>query len=275
MKKEVKRRILIQIISIILGIMIIIPILYIFNISLMPVDEVLSIPPKFFPKKITFENYIYVFKNTKMLRYMLNSFLVASITSVMRLFLASLTAYGFSFYEFKGKNILFVLILLTILMPIKVLVVSNYQTVSDFGLIDTYLGMMIVFFINALNIFMLRQNFMTFPKELKEAAELDGLSNWKFYWKILLPLSIPVLTTIFISSFIQMWNEYVWPLLVTNKDALRTVQLGVTMFSSSDTGTSYGPLSAAAILSLLPVAVVFIIFRKRIISGTMSGSVKG
>ncbi len=208
-------------------------------------------------------------------RYIFNSLIVAIVTTVVRILLAILAAYGFTFFEFKGKNFLFTLMLVSILIPKNVLVVSNYQTISQMNLIDTYLGMMIVFFINAMNVFILRQNFLTFPKELKESTELDGLGNWGFLWKILFPLNRSVVTTVFITSFIQMWNEYVWPLLVTNKQEMRTVQLGITMFSQSDVGTNYGSVMAASIIALIPVSVLFFIFRKQIIGGAMSGSVKG
>lgn len=275
MNKRSKASLIKQIFCILIGFLILIPIIYALNISLMPASDILSIPPKFFPENVTLDNYKAAVSASPMLRYMFNSLLIASITSVVRIIVASLAAYGFSFFEFRGKRIIFTLVLFTILMPGDVLVVSNYQTVSKLGLINTYLGIMIVFFVNALNIFMLRQSFMTFPKELKEASELDGLSNFGFYWKILLPLNIPVITAVLISSFIQMWNEYVWPLLVTNEESMRTVQLGVTMFSSADVGTNYGPLMAAAILALLPVSILFIVFRKHIISGSMAGSVKG
>lgn len=264
-----------QIMAILIGILIMIPIIYAFNISVSPTSSIMSIPPTFFPEKVTLEHYVYIFKHTKIIRFMFNSLFIASVISIMRLLTASLASFGFSFFDFKGKNLLFNLVIMTILMPGNILLVSNYQTVSKLGLIDTYLGIMIVFFINALNVFMLRQSFMTFPKELKEASVLDGLTNWKFFWKILMPLNIPVLTSVFITSFIQMWNEYIWPLLVTNHEKMRTVQLAVTTFAQSDTGTIYGPLMATAITSLIPVAIIFVIFRKQIIGGTMSGSVKG
>lgn len=264
-----------QVINIFIGLLILSPIIYALNISLMKTADILSIPAKFFPRSLTIENYKLAINTTPLLRYMINSLLIATITSIVRIIIASLAAYGFSFFEFRLKKILFTLVLFTILMPGKVLVVSNYQTVSSLGLINTYLGIMVVFFVNALNIFMLRQAFMTFPKELKEASELDGLSNFGFYRKILLPLNIPVITTVFISSFIQMWNEYVWPLLVTNQENMRTVQLGVSMFTQADVGTNYGALMASSIVALLPVAILFTIFRRQIIGGTMAGSVKG
>lgn len=274
MKTFKLRSLFYQMFYILLGCFIMLPVFYALNISLMPADQVLSTTPSFWPRSITIENYRIALSSSPMMRFMLNSLLIATITSITRVVIASLAAYGFSFFNFKGKNTLFYLCMLALLIPSDVLTVSNYQTVARLGLINTYLGIMIIFLVNAQNIFILRQNFMTFSTEVKEATELDGCSDFKFYWKFLLPINRPAITTVFISSFIAMWNEYTWTLLVTNSTELRTVQVGVTMLNFPD-GVTYGPIMAASIISLIPVVFIFIIFRKQIVGGLTAGAVKG
>ena len=162
----------------------------------------------------------------------------------------------------------------TIMIPSDVVLITNYQTVSSFGLINTYLGMMIIFLCSATHVFLMRQYFLTFSISLKEAAVIDGSSNLRFFLQILIPLSTPVMTTVFISSFIGVWNTYLWPMLVTNDNLMRTVQVGVTMLNFPD-GVVYGPVMAASMLVLLPTLIIFLVFEEKIVGGIMGGSVKG
>lgn len=266
--------VLFQAFAVAAGILIVSPIIYALFISVMPADQILSNPPKIIPRTIIIDNYKKAIESTRLGRYMWNSLVLAGISSIIRLVTASTAAFAFSFFEFKGKNFLFALTMGTVMIPGDVVLVTNYQTVARLGLVNTYSGMMIVFMVSALNIFVMRQNFLSFSKELKEAAEVDGCSNLRFFTTILIPLNRPVLTTVFISAFIGTWNTYLWPMLVTNDDAMRTVQVGVTMLNFPD-GTVYGPIMAASVLVLLPVMVMFIIFRRQIVGGLMGGAVKG
>ncbi len=263
-----------QAFALVVGAVILLPIIYCFFVSFMKPTQIQSIPPTFFPREWTLENYKTVFETTTIGRFMLNSLILAGGSSIIRIITASLAAFAFSFFNFRGKNILFLLCLGTIMIPMDVVLVTNYQTVSKLGLINSYLGMMSVFCVAAMNIFMMRQNFLTFSKSLQEAAYVDGCGNFRFFVKILMPTSLPVMTTVFISSFISTWNTYLWPMLVTNKPLMRTVQIGVTMLNYED-GNVYGPIMAASMLVLLPTVAVFLIFRKKIVSGMMGGSVKG
>lgn len=273
-KRKKVLKVLFQVFAIIIGLIILFPVIYAIFISFMPADQILSNPPKLIPRSITFDNYIKAITSTRLGRYMVNSLILAGVSSVIRILIASMAAYAFSFYEFKGKQFLFLLTMGTIMIPGDVVLVTNYQTVAKLGLVNTYLGMMAVFMVSALNIFIMRQNFLSFSKEVKEAAEVDGCGNFRFFATILLPLNKPVITTVFISAFIGTWNTYLWPMLVSNDDAKRTVQVGVTMLNFPD-GVVYGPIMAASILVLLPVAVMFIIFRRQIVGGLMGGAVKG
>ncbi|MDE6900789.1 MAG: carbohydrate ABC transporter permease [Oscillospiraceae bacterium] len=260
--------------AILLGLLVLFPVIYCFFVSFMMPNQVQSIPPTIFPKEWTLDNYWNVMETTTIGRFMFNSLILAGASSVIRLITASFAAFAFAFYEFKGRNLLFMLCLGTVMIPSDVVLVTNYQTISQLGLVNTYIGMMSVFCVSAMNIFMMRQNFLTFSKTLQEAAYVDGCSNIRFFFKILLPTSTPVLTTVFISSFISTWNTYLWPMLVTNNPLMRTVQVGVTMLNNED-GNVYGPIMAASMMVLVPTAMIFLIFRKKIVSGMMGGAIKG
>lgn len=268
------RSVLYQAFALAIGVVIILPIIYAALISFMPSSEILTIPPKLIPSRWILDNYKMAWEYTTLARFMLNSLILAGVSSVVRVITAALAAYAFAFFNFKGKNAVFMAFMGTIMVPGDVVLVTNYQTVARLRLINTYFGMMIVFLVSANNIFMMRQYFLTFSKELKEASEVDGCSNLRFFFKILLPLSTPVITTIFISAFIGTWNTYLWPMLVTNDNLMRTVQVGVTMLNFPE-GSTYGPVMAASMLVLLPTLLIFIIFRRKIVGGIMGGAVKG
>lgn len=273
-RKKVVKNVLFQIFAVIVGIVIISPIIYAFFISIMPSNQILSNPPKLIPRSVTLDHYKSAISATTLGRYMLNSLVLAGVSSIVRIITASMAAYAFAFYEFKGKNFIFAIVMGAVMIPGDVVLVTNYQTVSRLGLVNTYLGMMVVFLVSAMNIFIMRQNFLTFSKEIKEASEVDGCGNFRFFATILLPLNKPVITTVFISAFMGTWNTYLWPMMVTNQNELRTIQVGVTMLNFPE-GTVYGPIMAASILALLPIAVIFVIFRRQIVGGLMGGAVKG
>lgn len=276
-KKKVSRNtseIIIQPLYVFIGLMIAFPIIYAVLISFMEPSQVLSGGVNLIPRKWTLENYRTALRSAPLMRFMWNSLVLAFVSSIVRIMVSSLAAFAFAFLEFPCKNLIFMIMLATIMIPADIVLVANYRTVSSLGWVNTYLGMMVVFFVSAMNIFQLRQSFMTFSKSLKEAAHIDGCSNFKFFIKILLPTNISTLLTVFITAFIGTWNTYLWPLLVTNKTEMRTVQVGVTMLNFSE-GTVYGPIMAASTIVLLPSLILFLTFQKKIVSGMMAGGVKG
>lgn len=266
--------ILIQIVYIFIGLMIAFPIIYAVLISFMEPSQVLAGGVNLIPRKWTLENYRTALRSAPLMRFMWNSLVLALVSSLVRIAVSSLAAFAFAFLQFPCKNLIFMVMLATIMIPADIVLVANYRTVSSLGWVNTYLGMMVVFFVSAMNIFQLRQSFMTFSKSLKEAAHIDGCSNFKFFIKILLPTNVSTLLTVFITAFIGTWNTYLWPLLVTNKTEMRTVQVGVTMLNFSE-GTVYGPIMAASTIVLLPSLILFLTFQKKIVSGMMAGGVKG
>ena len=232
--------------------------------------EFITYPPTVLPKSLgNLKNFEAVFTQVPMLRYFLNSFITATMTTVIRLVLAVLAAYAFVFFEFPGHKPLFFLLLGTMMLPADTVLITNYQTVSRLGLLDTYLGIGIVSFVGASQMFMLRQHFLSAPKPVREAAQIDGCGDLRFIVSILLPMSMPLLLTLFLQSFVTQWNAYLWPLLVTNTNAMRTVQVGITMLTTLE-GTNYETILAGTTVVMIPAALLFL-FLRRSITRTMSG----
>lgn len=207
-------------------------------------------------------------------RFFLNSLVVALLVSIVRLVCAVLAAYAFACYRFRGQGVLFVLILATMMLPPDTLLVTNYQTVSRMGLLNTYLGMSIVSFVGASQMFMLRQAFRGIPSDFRQAAWMDGCGDLRFLWQIMLPMTRPVLVTLFVQSFVAAWNTYLWPLMSTTHNEMRTIQVGIGMLTSLE-GTNYEVVLAGVTLSLLPAMFVFLFLRRAITRAMTGGALVG
>lgn len=262
-------------IAFLIGLLIVFPIFHGVMSAFKTDGAIDAYPPQLFPNSFLYlENFKEVIFHSMVPRYMLNSLFIAVTVTIVRLILSSLASYAFAFMEFKGKNFLFFYIIGTMMIPAEALLISNYLTINSLGLINSYFGIMAVYFVSATQVFMLRQNFKTVSTSLREAAFLDGCSDLKFYLNICIPISVPVFTSLGISSFIHVWNAYLWPLLVTNKDSMRTVQVGISLLSSPDAPVK-GPVFAAVTLSIIPAVVIFAISQRSIVQGISSGAVKG
>lgn len=263
-----------QLLCLLLGLAVILPILYAVSISFMRPAEILNRSIHFLPNQFYLGNYLIAITKTTLFRFMWNSLFVAIVSSLVRVMICSMAAFAFAFYEFPGKKAIFMLYLGTMMIPPDILIVQNYSLAAKMNLVNTYLGIMIIYFVSAMSVFILRQNFLTYSKSLKEVAYIDGCGNFRFYWSILLPSSMTALITVFIASFVGVWNIYLWPLIVTNQNEMRTVQVAITMLNFPD-DSPYGAIMAASVLILIPSVLVFLIFQRKIKSGIMVGSVKG
>ena len=265
---------LVTVVAIILGIIIIFPLIYCFLSSFKTPSEFLN--PKLFPSSFLYlDNFKNALERGNLLRYTLNSFVIAFVGTAVRMVLSILAAYAFTFYDFKGKNFFFFLILGTMMIPGDVLLVTNYLTVSKMHLLNTYLGVMIVSFVSASQMFMLRQRFKTIPKDMREASSMDGYGDLWFIWKVLLPLSKPVVTTLFVQSFINLWNAYLWPLIVTaSSPEMRTVMVGITRLNSWE-DENYQLVMAGVCIPLMPSLILFIVMRRNMKKGGLDGSLVG
>ena len=187
---------------------------------------------------------------------------------------AALAAYGYACFDFKGKNLFFYLTVGTMLIPGEATLLTNYETISKLHMINTYQGIIIMFIGSATSVFIMRQYFLGVSASIKEASEMDGCGDIRFFTRILIPISKPILVTVFITAFVEIWNVYLWPMLITNRNEMRTVQVGIAQLNSSE-GSAYGVIMAGAVIVLIPSLLVFIIFQKQIINGMVTGSVKG
>lgn len=274
MKKHLSAALL-DILTLALGLLVIFPVLYAFFGAFKAPSEFAVQPPTLLPRSfLNWENFRSVLVMAPMFRFFWNSLVVAMLVSVVRLTVAVFAAYAVVFFRFPGRRLLFFLVLATMMLPGDTLLVTNYQTVSRMGLLDTYLGMSIVSFVGAQQMFMLRQSFKTAPTPLREAAMLDGCGDLRFILSILVPVSKPILITLFVQSFVAAWNTYLWPLMVTNKTGMRTVQVGVTMLTSIE-GTNYEIILAGTILSLIPALFVFLFLRRGISKAMTGGALVG
>lgn len=199
----------------------------------------------------------------------------SALGTVMRLVFSILAAYAFTNYEFKFKNACFFLILATMMMPGDILLVTNYATVSKLGLLNSYLGMCITSFVSASQMFMLRQRFMSVPRDMRDAAMLDGCGDLRYIATVLLPICKPVITTLFIQSFITLWNSYLWPLIVTaSSPEMRTIMVGITKLNSWE-DTNYELVLAGTTISLIPSFLLFILMRRNMRKGGVDGAMVG
>jgi len=263
------------IVALLIGLILIFPIIYCFLSAFKSRAEFAAYPPSLWPSSFTYlDNFATALQKTPILRFMVNSLIISAIGSFGRILLAALAAYAFAYYDFKGKRFFFMLILGTMMLPADTLIITNYLTVARMNLLDNYLGMCITSMVGASQMFMLRQNFKTIPKSLREAAMLDGCGDFRFLAKVVLPISRPVLLTLIVQSFVSFWNAYLWPLLVTNKEKMRTVQVGIAMLTTTS-DTNYTLVMAAVSIILIPSFILFIILRRNIVKGIAAGALVG
>ncbi len=260
--------------KIILGLVFILPIIICVLFSIQPEAEISAFPPTWFTRSPTLDHYKWVFNNVAVFSYMKNSFIVCFITIACQVIFSSFAAYAFAFFKFPLKNLFFTLIITTMMIPADIVIITNFVQIQSWGLSDTYLGLVFPSLISGTAIFLMRQYYMTLSKEFKEAATLDGCGDMGFLFKIAMPLSIPTVASLSIYLFINIYNQYFWPLLVTNKDHMRTIQIGMAMLVHSER-LEFGPLLAGAATCILPAAIVFIFGQEYIVKGMTAGALKG
>lgn len=272
MSKKIKG-FLLSLTALALSLLVVFPLLYGILGAFKEPSEFAAVPPALLPRRITnVRNFADVCASLPVLRYFVNSLVTALLGAAVRMALAVLAAYAFAFFDFRGKKALFFLLLGTMMLPADTLVITNYQTVSRLRLLDTYLGMAVTTFVGASQMFMLRQRFLSSPKPMREAAALDGCGDMRFMVSVLLPVCSPVLLTLFCQSFVNNWNAYLWPLLVTNRVETRTVQVGLSMLAASD---NYPLMLAGTALSLIPAVILFCLLRHALDRSSGEGALIG
>lgn len=234
-------------------------------------QEILRVPLTFVPLGPTFENYVNVCSTIPIFRYFINSLWVASVGTLFVLITSAFAGSVFAKYDFPFKNVLFIIILGTTMIPFECYMIPFYLMISKAGLIDTYTGIIAPLVITSFGVFLMRQHVASIPDDLMDAARIDGCSELRVFWNVIIPLSIPALSALAIFNFMFCWAFFVWPLIITNSADHFVLEVGLTIFQNQYT-IAYGPVMAGTAISVVPVVLIFMFFRRHIISGmAMSG----
>jgi len=242
--------------------------------SLKPNGDTMRYPPEFFPWPPSITSFQEAWTRVPMLRFAINSVIVTGGVLAMQMPLVSMAAYAFSQFDFKGKKALFTLCLCAMMIPGQVTFLPNFLTMKQLNWLDTYWALIVPFATSAYGIFLLRQAFMQVPKDLINAARLDGASHLQVIFHVLVPIAKPVITTVALFSFISHWNSYFWPLVATNSDAVRTLPVALAMLRDGDSRQSWGTLMAGNMTVVMPVLAVFLLFQKNLVKSFSQGAMK-
>ena len=226
------------------------------------------------PTTFSLDNYVAAFNRFPLLQYLFNSFVVSIIITIGQLLLSSMAAYAFVFLEFKGRDLLFFLFIATMMVPFEASVIPSFHIIRDLSWIDTYSGLTVPFFATTFGTFLLRQNFKQIPKELREASQIAGMGDFKFYLTVVLPISRTSLVTLGIYGFLTSWNMYLWPLLATTNDTVRTVQIGLKQLKTQEQLNEWGVMMACAVMVIIPTLILLFLGQKKLQTGLTEGAVK-
>jgi multiple sugar transport system permease protein len=251
-----------------------IPVIWMVLSSLKSNDVIFAIPVQWLPTSLNWNNYPDAFSAAPFGRYFLNSTVIAAAVTASTVFFGAMAGYGFSKFQFYGRNLLFVLILCTFMIPFPVIMIPLFVLVRNFGWVNTYPGLIIPGALTGFAVFMMRQFIQAMPNELFDAARIDGAGEFRIFLTIVLPLARPALATLGILTFMDSWNNLLWPLLVIESDDMNTIPLGLTKFSTLYS-TNYVQMLAMAVIASLPVLIIFILGQRQIINSLMLSGLKG
>ncbi len=269
---------------VVLALFVIFPFYWMIITSLKTLEEITAAQQTFFPTVVMWTNYVYVFQRFDFTTYMFNTIVVAIFSTLGTLITTVFAAFALARLRFKGRETVFMIFLMTMMIPGEMMVISNYITVSSLGwikdqtLFEAYACMIVPFWVSVFYIYLLRQNFKQIPNELYLAAKVDGKSDWSFLWKVMVPLAAPTLISITILKFMGTWNSYVWPNLVCQDVDYQLISNGLrgSTFTNADTQiTEYGYRMAATVLVTVPLFLLFVFFRKYIMRGVGRAGIKG
>ena len=260
----------------IMALIVLFPFYWMIISSLKTLDEYRLSIPTFWPKVIMWRNYAEAFTTANLGRLFINTMIVGVISTLLSLVITVLSAFAFARLEFKGRDTLFTLLLATMMIPGELFTITNYATVTQLGWMNTFKVLIIPFLVSVFYIFLLRQNFLQIPNELYLAAKVDGTSDLKYLWKVMVPLALPTLISITILKMMGAWNSYIWPRLVANDEAHRLITNGLrNAFTDTSGDVNYPVQMAAVALVSAPLFLVFIFLRKYIMAGVSRSGIKG
>ena len=275
MKKKkssaVLRRVLLYIVLILIAVIMVVPFLWMLSTSLKTQYDAVKIPPVWIPDPPQWENYVKLFTEQPMSQFMLNTIKIVFFVVLGQLFFSSLAAYSFARISFKGRNVVFFFYIATLMVPGQVTMIPTYLMFAKAGLTDNHLALILPAFFSAFGVFLLRQFFMSLPRELEEAAEIDGCMT---YWRIMLPLVVPAMLTLGVFTLMNTWNDYMGPLIYLSSPEKYTMTLGIAYFKGVYT-TQWNLVMAGSIVSVVPILIAYLCAQKYFIEGIAFSGVKG
>ncbi len=276
MKRVARQELGLQVLLIGIGILVSLPIVIAFLTSFKTLPDVFHVPPRFLPTEWVFENYVKAWGQTPFGRYLLNSFIQSSSIVAGQVLFSILAAYAFAVLDFPGRKVLFYVVLASLMIPFELVFIPNFILVTELGLANTYPGLIVPFLASAFGVFMLRQFFLSVPTELHDAAKIDGASNWRYLWQILVPLSKGAIGALAIFAFLGAWNQYIWPLIITDQTDMRTIQIGIRYFmENQESGADWGGIMAGSMIAMAPTLLAFLIAQKQLVKGIAMTGLKG
>jgi multiple sugar transport system permease protein len=255
-----------KMITIAVALTVVFPILWLLVSSFKTDAGVISYPPTFFPVEWTISQYLYVGKSIPIFQMLKNTIIFAGGTTVISVFFDSLAGYAFARMQFKGKNLLFSIILLTMMVPFQIIMTPLYIEIYKFGLLDTYAGLILPRATSAFGIYMMRSFYVGLPKSLEEAGRIEGMGEFRIYWSLMVPLCKPAFASLAIFHFMNNWNDLLYPLMLTSSSKMRTLSAGLAVLVGNKV-IKYGPTLAATMISILPLLILYIFFQKYFVEG--------
>ena len=278
MKKKkssaVLRRVLLYIVLILIAVIMVVPFLWMLSTSLKTQYDAVKIPPVWIPDPPRWENYVKLFTEQPMFQFMLNTIKIVFFVVLGQLFFSSLAAYSFARISFKGRNVVFFFYIATLMVPGQVTMIPTYLMFAKAGLTDNHLALILPAFFSAFGVFLLRQFFMSLPRELEEAAEIDGCNPFMTYWRIMLPRVVPAMLTLGVFTLMNTWNDYMGPLIYLSSPEKYTMTLGIAYFKGVYT-TQWNLVMAGSIVSVVPILIAYLCAQKYFIEGIAFSGVKG
>jgi len=250
----------------------IVPLLWMVLASFKQRNEIYTIPSQWLPSALQWQNYADVFATVPFQSFLLNSVLTTVLGAGFKVVLGLMCAYALVFVEFPGKRIVFLVVLAALMVPPQVTLIPNYTLIAQIGWLNTYQGIILPGLASSLGTFLFRQHFQTLPVSVLEAATLDGAGHWRRLWQFVVPLSAPTVSAVALVSVVSEWNQYLWPLLVTDRSSMMTLPVGLTLLQNNDGITNWGVLMAGTVLVMLPILLVFLFFQRRLVAGLAAGA---
>lgn len=260
---------------IIISISMLFPFFAMLNLALTPSNEIFNSSGSFFYTNLTLENFRHVFKDLPITRYFANSMIVALLTTIGQVIISALAGYAFARLNFKCKNFWFLVILVTMMVPPQVNIIPLFFLMRELHLVNTFPALILPGLFGGFGVFLMRQYFLSLPKDLEEAAKIDGCNIFQTFFKIGLPLALPAVVTLTIFTFVTTWNSFMWPLIITNSESMRTLPVGLAIFKGNFREiTMWGDLLACSVICTIPVIAIFFLGKKYFLSDLLSGAVK-